>query len=64
MLIFFLICMIALACCYVIFISTVIEAWDCFSLFDKTLSVVMLVSYTCILCLIISKLYKIFILAL
>lgn len=64
MLIFFFICIIMLACCYALLISITIETWDCFGLFDKTLNVVMLVSYTCILFLIVSKLYKIFILAL
>lgn len=53
-----------LACCYALLVSITIETWDCFGLFQKTLSVVMLVSYTCILFLIVSKLYKILILAL
>lgn len=56
--------MIMLACCYVLVISTTIETWDCFGLFRKTLSIVILASYTCLLFLIVSKLYKIFILAL
>ncbi|CAL7894262.1 hypothetical protein FUSNEC_GEN_300_09315 [Fusobacterium necrophorum subsp. funduliforme] len=64
MLIFFLICMIVLACCYAIFISTVVEAWDCFGWQEKTLDVIILVLYTYVLFLIVVKLYKIFILAL
>ncbi len=64
MLIFFLICMIALACCYVIFISTVIEAWDCFGWQEKELVVIILVLCTYVLFLIVVKLYRIFVLAL